>query len=56
MTRTAQLAALLLLVVLLAGCQLKKSSSDCTSDPGLVGGGTSVCTKPPPTQFKQLGQ
>ena len=56
MTKPSQLAALLLVVVLLAGCQLKKSSSDCTSDPGLTTGGTSVCTKPPPTQFNQLGQ
>jgi hypothetical protein len=42
--------------VVLGGCQLKKSSNDCASDPGLTTGGTSVCTKPPPTQFNQLGQ
>jgi hypothetical protein len=49
-------AVLVLLVVLLGGCQLKKSSSNCVNDPGVVTGGTSVCTKPPPTNFNQLGQ
>ena len=46
-----------LLVLLAGGCSLKKSSSgDCTTDPGMTGGGTAVCTKPPPSQFTELNQ
>ena len=47
----------LLAAVLLGGCSLKKNDSGCAADPAGVGGsGTVVCTRPPPTQFNQLGQ
>ena len=45
-----------LMGVVLCGCALKKSNSNCSTDPGLTTGGTSVCTKPPPSNFNQLGQ
>jgi hypothetical protein len=54
--RPSSPALLALLVVVLAGCQLHKDSNDCVTDPGMVTGGTSVCTQPPPPQFSQLGQ
>ena len=54
MRRSWPVAALLLLV-LLTGCQLEKKSNDCVNQPGLTTGGTSACSKPPPTDFNQLG-
>jgi hypothetical protein len=50
------LALGVMLVLLLAGCQLHTSTHACTNDPGLTGGGTTVCEQPPPSQFTQLGQ
>jgi len=47
--------ALVLLAALVSGCQLGKKSNDCVGEPGLTAGGPSVCTKPPPAQFSQLG-
>jgi hypothetical protein len=56
MRRVCALGALLV-VLLASGCSLKKNDSSCVSDPsGLGGSGATVCTKPPPTQFTQLGQ
>jgi hypothetical protein len=46
----------LLLVLLLGGCRLSSDSKNCAGEPGEAGGGVSVCTKPPPTQFNQMGQ
>jgi len=50
------LAALALLAVVLAGCKLSNDNNNCVGEPGEAGGGVSVCTKPPPTQFNQMGQ
>jgi hypothetical protein len=55
MGRPSSVAVLWLLAVLLTGCQLDKKSNDCVSQPGLTTGGTSVCSKPPPSDFNQLG-
>ena len=55
MRRASSVAVLWLLAGLLTGCQLNKSSNDCVSQPGMTTGSTSVCTKPPPPQFTQLG-
>ena len=56
--RTARsLFAVLLLVAAVTACSLKKADSgDCVADPSGAGGGTQICTKPPPTPFDQLGQ
>jgi len=52
----ARILGALVAILLLTGCSLKKDS-DCASDPsGLGGSGATVCTKPPPSQFSQLGQ
>jgi hypothetical protein len=50
------LAVLALLAVVLGGCQLNNDNKNCMGEPGEAGGGVSVCTKPPPTQFNKLGQ
>ena len=56
MRRACALGALLV-VLAASGCSLKKDDNGCASDPsGLGGSGTTVCTKPPPTQFTQLNQ
>ena len=48
---------MLVAILLLTGCSLKKADSDCASDPSGVGGsGTTVCTRPPPAQFSRLNQ
>ena len=52
----ASFAVLALAVVVLAGCQLKNDSNDCVTDPGMTTGGATLCSKPPPPQFRQLGQ
>ena len=45
------------LILVLTGCQLHSDNKKCVSEPGgAAGGGVSVCTKPAPTQFSQLGQ
>lgn len=49
-------AMLALVLVVLSGCQLKKGGNDCVSDPGMTTGGATICSKPPPPQFSQLGQ
>jgi hypothetical protein len=56
MRRVSALA--LLVIVLTTGCSLTKDNgSGCAADPSGIGGsGTTVCTKPPPAQFSQLGQ
>lgn len=56
MRLSSSLALLVLVVVLLPGCQLKSDSNNCVGEPGEAGGGVSVCTEPPPTQFDQLGK
>jgi len=52
----SSLTALTLLAVVLAGCQLNNDNKNCVGEPGEAGGGVSVCTRPPPTQFNQMGQ
>jgi len=55
--RRAWVTGALLVLLLAGGCSLKKDNSSCTADPGLTaGGGSKVCTRPPPTQFNKLGQ
>jgi hypothetical protein len=60
MRRSSSLAApavlVVLLTLLLAGCRLTSDSKNCAGEPGEAGGGVSVCTKPPPNQFNQMGQ
>jgi hypothetical protein len=56
MRMSSSLAVLALLVVFLPGCQLRNDSNNCVGEPGEAGGGVSVCTEPPPTQFDQLGK
>jgi len=56
MRRSWSLAALALLILVLTGCQLHDTNKSCANEPGVAGGGTSVCTKPPPSQFNQMGQ
>jgi hypothetical protein len=57
MRRRWFLAVLMLLALALGGCRLHPSKSDtCVGEPGEAGGGVSTCTRPPPTQFGQLGQ
>jgi hypothetical protein len=56
MRRTSLLAALALLAVVLAGCKLSNDNNNCVGEPGEAGGGVSVCTKPPPSQFNKMGQ
>jgi hypothetical protein len=51
----ASLALVALLLALVAGCQLKNDNKNCVGEPGEAGGGVSVCTQPPPSQFNQLG-
>jgi hypothetical protein len=55
MRRTWPLAVALALSIS-AGCQLHKDSGDCVGDYSGAGGGSQVCTQPPPPQFSQLGQ
>ena len=43
-------------ILALSGCQLRNDTSNCAGEPGEAGGGVSVCTRPPPTQFNQMGQ
>jgi len=54
MRRSCAFAAVLAALVL-GGCDLHKDSS-CATEPGLANGGETVCVKPPPAQFSQLGQ
>lgn len=53
---SASFAVAAVALVLVGGCQLKSNKSDCVGDYGGAGGGTQICTKPPPAQFSQLGQ
>jgi hypothetical protein len=55
MRRTWPLALALALSIS-AGCQLHKDSGDCVGDYSGAGGGSQVCTQPPPPQFSKLGQ
>ncbi len=52
----ALVVLVLALTVALSGCQLRNDSSNCAGEPGEAGGGVSVCTRPPPTQFDQMGK
>jgi hypothetical protein len=54
--RTVIAVTALTATLALGGCDFKSKGNDCTTDPGLTTGGTSVCTQPPPSQFNQLGQ
>jgi len=57
MRRLSSLGVLAVLILVLTGCQLHSDNKKCVADPGgAAGGGVSVCTKPAPTQFSQLGQ
>ena len=51
---SAFLAALGMLLAVLTGCSLSKDTKGCATEPGEAGGGVSVCTRPPPTQFDPM--
>jgi hypothetical protein len=53
---SAYLVVVALALIMVGGCQIKGDKSNCVGDDGGAGGGTQVCTKPPPAQFSQMGQ
>ena len=53
--RISPYVGVLALLLVLTACSLSNENKNCVGEPGEAGGGVSVCTKPPPAQFSQLG-